>query len=485
MKVRPWGHAGLVSIIFFGLLGTCTLPFRETETLRRLTILYTNDEHGWMTPYQGKGGANGMLRAWERSEGYRRDDPDGRHLVLSGGDMLTGPAISTYFNGQSMIEIMNYMGYDAAAIGNHDFDFGLQPLRARAEQAAFPLLSANVVDRQTGAVPDFAHPFAVTRVNGIQVAIIGLTTVETSVDTRPAYVAGYRFRDYPSALERIMPDISQLGVDLILVVGHICSSESEKLAPVAAQFGIAFIGGGHCHEVIDREVAGVKLVESGHFMQGYQRIEMLVDVQANAVVKMEARYIPVRPYAGDTQLQALISEWQARLPADLVEPIGYTDTTIDRNSPVMAELIMGSWLKTWPQADVAIGSARYVQQGIPPGEISHATVIGVLPTMNVLFQIELTGEQLMQVLAARRPMTAGLLVDGDVYRLSDGRLIEPDREYAVLIPDSLYEGGNYYTVRELDPTPLNTGIDWRAPVVDRLITTASTITRPLTGILLP
>jgi 2',3'-cyclic-nucleotide 2'-phosphodiesterase (5'-nucleotidase family) len=114
---------------------------------KRLTILYTNDEHGWLVAQKAKdgssvGGAAEMLGRWRQQEGYT---PDGPFLVLSGGDMWTGPAISSWFNGDAAAEVLNLMGYQAAAVGNHEFDFGLDVLRRHAKDAKFPFLSANLV----------------------------------------------------------------------------------------------------------------------------------------------------------------------------------------------------------------------------------------------------------------------------------------------------------------------------------------------------
>ena len=75
-------------------------------------------------------------------------------LIISGGDMWTGPAISTWFEGEGMVEVMNEMGYAAAAIGNHEFDFGLEVLRARAFEATFPFVSANVRPVAGADLPD-------------------------------------------------------------------------------------------------------------------------------------------------------------------------------------------------------------------------------------------------------------------------------------------------------------------------------------------
>ena len=93
-----------------------------------IVILYTNDEHGWMEANDKSDGAAGMFGLWKDKEGYNED---GNYLILSGGDMWTGPALSTWFEGESMVDVMNAMHYDAATVGNHEFDFKIEGLRKR------------------------------------------------------------------------------------------------------------------------------------------------------------------------------------------------------------------------------------------------------------------------------------------------------------------------------------------------------------------
>jgi 2',3'-cyclic-nucleotide 2'-phosphodiesterase (5'-nucleotidase family) len=216
-----------------------------TTTVRSLVILYTNDEHGWMEGTEKGGGAANMMGLWREQEGYSEDGP---YLILSGGDMWTGPAVSSWFDGESMADVMNVMGYDAAAIGNHEFDWGIEGLRDRAAQSEFPFLSANIRIQETGEPAGFAIPFAVQEVNGIPVGLIGLTTTSAPRTTMPDHVAGLEFFAYREALEEVVPQVRAGGAELLVVIGHICSDEMEWLVPTAAELGIAVIGGGHCHD---------------------------------------------------------------------------------------------------------------------------------------------------------------------------------------------------------------------------------------------
>ena len=90
-----------------------------------ITILYTNDEHGWIEKSEYTNGAANLMGLWRDNEEY---DGDESFLILSGGDNWTGPAISTWFEGESTVDVMNAMEYDASAIGNHEFDFKVDGL---------------------------------------------------------------------------------------------------------------------------------------------------------------------------------------------------------------------------------------------------------------------------------------------------------------------------------------------------------------------
>jgi 5'-nucleotidase/UDP-sugar diphosphatase len=477
---------GLV-LVGLALTGCQLIPgptfwVRQTDTVRRLIVLYTNDEHGWMEPSAEAGGAGGVLNRWRRQQGLTEDGP---FLILSGGDMWTGPAISTVLEGESMTDVMNRMGYDAAAIGNHDFDFSPAALRERAAQAHFPLLSANLRDRATGKVPDFAQPYVLRQVNGIRVAIIGLTTVETSVDTRPFYVQGFDFLPYSEVLTDLIPEVQAQDPDVILIIGHVCNNELHQIADVAAKFDIPLMAGGHCHERHNEQVDGVTLIESGYFLRGYAVAKMYVDVSKNEVVAIDTDILTNDPGPSVDEIDSRIEYWRSQTPASLWTPIGYTRAEISRQSPVMDRLLTDAWLAADPAADVVIASRRYVQQSIAAGDITPASIIGVLPVDNTLMRIGLTGQQLIDTIRQRDPVVGGLTEGDDVWSLTDGRPLQRSATYRVLIPDVIYYGANYYKVQSLDPDPVDTGIDWRQPVIDYLRSLGTTDANPLDALLDP
>ena len=181
---------------------------QSLDSLVNFTIFYTNDEHGWFEEVNEWNGAAGLMGLWKNVEGYDGSD---NYLILSGGDMWTGAAASTWFEGESMVEVMNAMEYDAAAIGNHEFDFKVDVLNQRLSEMNFPLLAANIREKATGNIPSFAQPYIIKDIDGVQVGIIGLASTTTPYSTFPTNVVDYEFTDYADAINTYAPQVKSEG----------------------------------------------------------------------------------------------------------------------------------------------------------------------------------------------------------------------------------------------------------------------------------
>jgi 2',3'-cyclic-nucleotide 2'-phosphodiesterase (5'-nucleotidase family) len=144
----------------------------------------------------------------------------------------------------------------------------------------------------------------------------------------------------------------------------------------------------------------------------------------------------------------------------------------------MAVLLTRPWLAAYPAAQVALAAPRYVQS-LPPGEISRASILGMLPTNNVLVDMTLSGAQIIEIIEARQPLVGNLIAGQNGYHFADGIPLDPALAYHVLIPNALYEGGNYYTVKSLDPNASYTGLEWRRPIEDWIAGLKTSKTHPL------
>lgn len=190
-------------------------------------------------------------------------------LLADAGDMMQGTAISNVLRGKPVIEVMNRIGYDAAAVGNHEFDWTVKVLEERMDEAGFPFLAANLFEKTTGKRVDWAKPYTILKRRGLKVAIIGVTTPETAFTTLPANVADIEFRDPALVINQLAKELREDGVNLVLVAGHLGGAVDKTGAitgPAAdvasAVYGVDAIAGGHTHnDYIKAETASGRTID--------------------------------------------------------------------------------------------------------------------------------------------------------------------------------------------------------------------------------
>jgi len=489
----------VILVIALAIVTACTpatpLPTPTlSDTVRTVTIFYTSDEHGYLEPIEKGsdtlGGAANLL-ATLRQRGY---DPDGSDtLLLSGGDMWTGPAISTWFQGVSTVQVFNQMGYDAAAVGNHDFDFGQEVLLTNADAAEFPFLTANVTLAGTGDPPEFAQPYVIREVNGMPVAIVGLTTTRTPHIVMPAYVEGLAFGEYADALRRVVPQARAEGAELVVVMAHVCPDALRALAPVATELSIPLLAGGHCHTLENFEQDGIRIIGAGAHWQAFAQVNITLDTATGEVMSTQAELVPVEyvtaagnPVTPDAGIESLVAEWKAQVDEALGAGIGYTESGIEIGWP-MYNLLVDAWLWYYPEADLAIDNLGSYREDIPPGEITRAGIVATWPFENTLVDVQLTGEQVMDNLLCCGGAVAGFTYHRAgariIAELDDGSPLDPQATYHVLVNNFMYTGGDGYLFEVQDPNGYDTGIHWREPVIEWILVQQTSPERPLETLL--
>lgn len=461
------------------LVACQTTPVGEQQ---EITVLYTNDEHGWMQGVQSGQGAAHLVSLLQEENGYQEDQSV---ILLSGGDNWTGPAISTWFEGQSMVEVMNQMGYSASVIGNHEFDFGLEVLKQRITEADYPYLSANIRNKSSGEIPDDLGiaPYSIIEVNGIKVALIGLTTTLTTAVTNPTNVADYDFIDYETALREFVPIVKDQGAELILVPSHICTLELAALAARVSDLGIAMLGGGHCNEFLAEQVAGTVILSGGYHYTGYAYATFSYDPNTQEFHVADIGIKQNKSGIEDPQVAEIVQQWQGKTDLELNKSIGFLRSEIPRRSQTMQALITESWLWGYPNADIALTNLGGIRDSLRAGDVTLADMVSVLPFNNVLVDVVLTGDQLLQVLEVD-PMglaIGGMHQEGGPWLLDgSGAPLDGQQTYHVLVNDFMYAGGDDYTLlAEFDPVAYNTAIDWRQPIIDWITTQGSNETNPI------
>ncbi|MCA9733389.1 bifunctional metallophosphatase/5'-nucleotidase [candidate division KSB1 bacterium] len=447
-------------------------PHKPSGPEKRITILYTNDEHGWMQASENQSGAAGLMALWKEQEGYTEDGP---FLILSGGDMWTGPAISTWFKGESMADVLNAMHYDAAAIGNHEFDFKIPELQARIVQSEFPLLAANIREKSNGLIPDYIQPYTIIQVDSVDIGIIGLSTITTPYSTFPTHVEDYDFIPYVTALEETVPQVKSAGAKIIIVLGHLCEPEMRQLVDPAKQLGISLITGGHCWELVSDVIDGIGLIKTSAYLEYYGRVDMYFDAATGELQDIEIEIKPNQTELRDAQVSAVVSYWEREMDATLSEVIGYTQSGIERWTAQMENMVMDSWLLTFPEADAALSNAGGIRQDIPPGDITLGTIVGLLPFENLIMELNMSGAEIQAW--AGNFIHSGLR-GKNPYFFADSTTIINTQIYKVLTTDYLYSRVDI-PFQSINPQPYSTAVHYRQPVIDWIKSLNTSATNPL------
>ncbi len=469
----------LFTLMFLLLYAACKKKSTGTEPeegKESIVILYTNDEHGWMEKCDYTDGGAAMMGLWQEQEEYIADGP---YLILSGGDNWTGPAISTWFKGESMVAVMNAMGYTASAIGNHEFDFKIDGLKDRIAQAEFSYISANIREKATGQIPDYIIPYIIKDVKGVKIGIIGLSSITTPWSAYPDYVKDLDFIAYDTALEQIVPQVKSEGAELLVVLGHICRDERLSLVNTAKSLGISIIAGGHCHHLVSEEVDGIILIEGGSDMLSYGRVDIIFDDENDEIIEMSHGIYYNKGGNADPLVDQVVSYWQSQKDAALSAVIGYAGQEIGQYSPAMHNMVTDSWLYKYPTADISMTTSGGIRQSIPTGDITLATMVGLQPFENSIIELELTGTQVIDCVGE---LVVGGMTTINGYYHSDGTPLVADSVYNVLTIDYLYSLSNS-KFSLYDPTPYSTSVNYRQPVIDWIESLQTSSSDPLNNYL--
>ena len=452
---------------------TAKAPAKEEnagEPTETIIILHTNDFHGAVEPEEAKGvggtsGEGGLVNLVSLIDQLRAEHP-GRTLLLDAGDTFQGTYVSNSNQGDLVMAAMNIAGYDAWTLGNHEFDWGQEPLKARVSQAGFPALAANLLDATTGEPWDLVQPHTIVDVGRITVAVLGLTYPDTPVINRPENVAGLEFRRAEETVRRYLPDLQEQA-GLIVVLSHL--GYDGDLALARAVEGIDVIVGGHSHMFLERprQVGGTLIVQAGAKGQVVGRLELVVDVATGQVTDFTSRkaLIPVTDVVDtvNQEVQTLVDTALAEAAETMDQPIGETAVTLQPQGAgefALGNLVVDAMLDAdldGQQADIAMHNNGGIRAALSKGPISFGQLYAVLPFDNQLMAMDLTGAQVLRILehsVSSNPgkmQVAGMAFQFDMSRPAGDRILEatvggepldPERLYRVVTIDYLASGGD-------------------------------------------
>lgn len=498
------------------VLAGCSHLGGDKAERHQLTLLHTNDHHGRF--WENRHGEYGLaarktlidrIRAEVAAEG-------GQVLLLSGGDINTGVPESDLQHAEPDFRGMNAVGYDAMAVGNHEFDNPLSVLAQQQDWADFPFLAANIYDAEGERL---FQPYEVFDLGGLKVAVMGLTTDDTARLGNPEYIEALSFTRPVEAAQALLPEL-RARADVVIAathMGHYDDARHRLNAPgdvtlARAVEGLDVIVGGHSQDP-------VCMAEQNRRNTDYQPGDACVPDSQNGTLILQAhewgkyvgradfeyvdgalqllRYelIPVnlkkkvkdaegnkvRVYVqeeipADPALKAMLQPYQETGQEQLQVVIGSVDGELvgDRHRvrfhPTNLGYLIAEAQRVKAGADVAVMNSGGIRASIEAGDISYKDVLTTQPFGNAVCFVELSGAELADYLAvaASKPIDTGAYAQfaGVDISIRDGQVvdarvrgaaIDPAATYRLALNSYLASGGDGYPRMDTHPGYINTG----------------------------
>ena len=483
----------------------------------RLTILHTNDHHGRFWP--NRHGEYGMAARKTLIDDIRAEvaAAGGELLLLSGGDINTGVPESDLQNAEPDFKGMTAIGYDAMAVGNHEFDNPLEVVKQQQTWADFPFLAANIYSADSNE--RLFAPYKVFTKGDLKIAVMGLTTEDTKKLGNPEFIGDVNFTNPVKEAAKLVPEL-RAQADVVIAathMGHYANAAYGINAPgdvtLARQVdGLDMIIGGHsqdpvCIDTQGQAISGYKageacmpdeqngtLIMQAHewgkyvgradlvfkdgelSLQSYQLIPVNLKRKEKDAEGNRIRVLIGEEIAEDTQLKAFLQPYQDKGQAQLQVKIGQTDAKLEgdrgviRFQPTNLGTMIAAAQMQKTQADLAVMNSGGVRDSIAAGEITYKDVLKVQPFANAVAFVELSGAELADYLAtvAAFPIDSGAfaqfsgvtleIVNGELQSIAvQGQPLEAGRKYRLAINSYIASGGDGYPAMDKHPGYVNTG----------------------------
>ncbi|MFB1093315.1 bifunctional UDP-sugar hydrolase/5'-nucleotidase UshA [Vibrio diabolicus] len=422
------------------------------DSCTKFTVLHTNDNHGRF--WHNSDGEYGMAARHTLIESIRAEveAKGGETILLSGGDINTGVPESDMQDAVPDFVGMNLLGYDAMAVGNHEFDNSLDILDMQAELADFPMLAANIYKKDTNE--RYFDPYKVFTINGLKIAVIGLTTQDTAKLVNPDNVSNIHFEDPQVEIKKVLKEIEENEkVDLVFATTHMGhyqdgnnGSEAPgdvKLARSLEEGQLDAIIGGHsqnpvCMEPGTNEYADFKPGDDCAPDQQKGTWIMQAHEWGKYVGRADFEYydgklhlanyalIPVNllddndevigeRIQQDATVKALLLPYQQQGQELLDEKISNTtgklegDRNVVRSQQTNLGHLLGEAYRTYKTvgADFGVMNSGGVRDSIQDGDITYRDVLTVQPFGNFVTKATMTGQEVKEYLDVVATKSAG------------------------------------------------------------------------------
>jgi 2',3'-cyclic-nucleotide 2'-phosphodiesterase/3'-nucleotidase len=461
----------------------------------QISILHTTDLHGHILPttdYHGNADLGGFARCVTQIRRWRRQNRNS--ILIDIGDVYQGTDVSLRTNGALMIDLFNHLKYDAWIVGNHEFDWGVEPFMNALAKSDMPVLAANMSMEGKRSGEILAKPLAkvqpsiLKEMDGIKIAIIGVTTPGMPFWFRPEFIRGFDFEYSVEPVGRAITKAKSDGADAIVLAGHMGLKPrtggddfANNVVALTAEFPEvpAFIAG-HTHQTIpSRLTSGVLLTQADHFGIHMGRLNLTFDRASKKLLHREARCELMNNRVGLDHV--VLSRARPHLDESasfLAQPIGTLAETLHvrgrPGEPSDVEALIGAAIlealrERGTTVDGAMHGVFDEKNNFVAGPKTVNDIWNLIPFENYLVTAQLTPEEIKTVMeevyASREPRNLlGFEIEtegvGDERRitamqLADRRTLERDKRYSVAFNtfDSRSGGHRFMKLRALLETP--------------------------------
>jgi 2',3'-cyclic-nucleotide 2'-phosphodiesterase/3'-nucleotidase len=487
------GRAGLISAAPTLARAAAAL---DSDTVR-ISILHTTDLHGHILPtsdYNGNSDCGGIARCVTQIRRWQQQNPNS--ILIDIGDVYQGTDVGLRSKGELIIDLFNHLKYNAWIIGNHEFDWGMQPFQQALQRSAMPVLAANTVleGKPAGEFPDTKHPFAkiqpfiLKEIAGIKLAIIGVTTPGMPFWLRPEFTHGIDFQYPVQPVRRAIARAKSEGADAIVLTGHMGLKPrtggddfANTVTALTSEFPEAsmFIAG-HTHQLIpSRLVNGALFTQADHFGIHVGRVDLLFDRNSRKLLRREASCeLMDHRFGLDPVVMSRAKTQLAESDVALSQPIGeLAESLRARSRPgvpsdiekLIGVAIMEALLERSVQVDGALHGTFDEKTNLGAGAKTVRDIWNLIPFENYVVTGALSPDEIKAVMEEvyashenRNLVGFEIKTEGRGYdrhitslTLDDGRPLDRSKKYVIAFNsfDSRSAGHRFMRLRALLETP--------------------------------
>lgn len=444
---------------------------------KSIQIISINDFHGSLAEEAYEGGKNlGMSKLVAAVKKYKELNPN--TIVVSAGDNYQGSAMSNLTYGAPVSAMFKEMNVEVSAVGNHEFDWGIERIKEWEKDGDFKFLAANIVEKKSGEPVSWADPYYITEVSGVKIAFVGITTKNTAYMAAKDKIKDYEFLDEKETVEKWAKKLKEeKKADVVIALSHVgCGQdfETKEVSGEAVKNGLAMaegvdaVIGGHSHEAVEGFVGDMPIVQAYKYGRAIATLTLSLATDGSVekiTPDCELVYNNRSEIIEDPTAKKKYDAYNKELAPILGEVVGKTAMTLSHDRSAEGTSVLGYFvsdiIRKEVDAQIGMMNSGGIRCAIEKGNITVGKLYEVLPFDNTVVKIKLTGEQLKRVVnngikneSIGWIEIAGLKVEYDLSKdfgkrvgtmyLEDGTKVEMDKYYTVATNDFMAGNGDMY-----------------------------------------